>query len=132
MECFNNEYLKPEGTFQLKSISLHSENGDKRKTKINAVLEDNSREVELSSRGNGPIDAFVNGIKKHLGIPVDVSSYSEHSLTRGSNAKAVSYIGITTGNDNVIYGVGIDENVSYASIKAILSAVNRIKKGQTV
>lgn len=129
MECFNNEYLKPEGTFRLKSISLHSENGVKKETMIKAVLEDNAREIEISSRGNGPIDAFVNGIKEHIGIPVDVYSYSEHSLTHGSNAKAVSYIGITTGSDNIIYGVGIDENVSYASIKAILSAVNRIKKG---
>lgn len=129
MECFNNEYLKPEGTFHLKSISVHSENGVKRETIINAVMQDNDEEVSLSSRGNGPIDAFVNGVKEHLGIPIDVSSYSEHSLTRGSNAKAVSYIGITTGSNNVIYGVGIDENVSYASIKAILSAVNRIKKG---
>ena len=51
--------------------------------------------------------------------------YEEHALTRGADAEAVAYVGITDANGNVAFGVGIDDNISTASIKAVLSALNR-------
>jgi len=125
MECFEDEYLNQDATYQLRSLSVSSGNGSKNETVISAVISSDSRDFDIESPGNGPIDAFVKGMSKSLGVTVDVFSYMEHSLGRGSNAKAVSYIGITTNSDKSVYGVGIDENVSYASIKAVLSALNR-------
>lgn len=127
MECFKQEYFDDNNSYSLKSLSVHSDNGDKSETVVNAVITNGGDEYRISASGNGPISAFVNGIRETLDIQVDVSYYFEHALTQGSNAKAVSYIGLNTGADHIVYGVGIDENVSYASIRAILSAINRIK-----
>ena len=79
----------------------------------------------LTGSGNGPIDAFVKAL---AGTPLpkfDVVSYSEHSLGRGAEARAVSYIQIKTERGRALFGAGIDTNIELASIKAIVSALNR-------
>ena len=61
------------------------------------------------------------------GLPkIEVQSYSEHSLGKGAKAKAVSYIQIETESGLSLYGAGSDNNIEFASIKAIVSAVNRV------
>jgi 2-isopropylmalate synthase len=80
---------------------------------------------ELAGQGNGPIDAFVRALGS-TGLPsFDVASYSEHSLGQGAEARAVSYIQIATPKGPAFFGAGIDTNIELASIKAIVSAVNR-------
>ena len=79
----------------------------------------------LTGEGNGPIDAFVRSLGS-TGLPkFDVVSYSEHSLGAGAEAKAVSYIQIKVSKGSAYYGAGIDTNIELASIKAIVSALNR-------
>ena len=79
----------------------------------------------LAAEGNGPIDAFVRSLGP-TGLPkFEVLSYSEHSLGKGAEARAVSYIQIKTGRGRTLYGAGIDTNIELASIKAIVSALNR-------
>ena len=79
----------------------------------------------LSADGNGPIDAFVRALSATSLPKFEVQSYSEHSLGKGSEAKAVSYIQIKTARNVTLYGAGIDTNIELASIKAIVSALNR-------
>jgi 2-isopropylmalate synthase len=80
----------------------------------------------LAAEGNGPIDAFVHALDG-TGLPkIEVQSYSEHSLGKGAKAKAVSYIQIETDNGHTLYGAGTDTNIELASIKAIVSALNRV------
>ncbi len=80
---------------------------------------------QLAGRGNGPIDAFVHSLEI-LNLPkFEVLSYAEHSLGKGSEARAVSYIQIKTERGLTLYGAGIDTNIELASIKAIVSALNR-------
>ena len=79
----------------------------------------------LQGSGNGPIDAFVKALSSTPLPKFDVMSYSEHSLGTGAEARAASYIQIKTERSAGVYGVGIDTNIELASIKAIVSALNR-------
>jgi len=82
-------------------------------------------ELVLKGAGNGPIDAFVDALRS-TGLPrFDVLSYSEHSLGAGAGACAVSYMQIKMPTGRTFYGVGSDTNIELASIKAIVSALNR-------
>jgi 2-isopropylmalate synthase len=79
----------------------------------------------LSGSGNGPIDAFVRALAG-TGLPrFDIVNYSEHSLGAGAEAKAVSYIQVKMERGAAFFGAGIDTNIELASIKAIVSALNR-------
>jgi 2-isopropylmalate synthase len=79
----------------------------------------------LNGSGNGPIDAFVRALAATTLPKFEVLNYSEHSLGRGAEARAVSYIQIKTERGLTLYGAGIDTNIELASIKAIVSALNR-------
>ncbi|MFT3780398.1 MAG: 2-isopropylmalate synthase [Nibricoccus sp.] len=90
-----------------------------------ALVRITGRSNKLHAQGNGPIDAFVRALAD-AGLPrFEVLNYSEHSLGKGAQARAISYIQIRTDRGNTYYGAGIDTNIEYASIKAVVSAVNR-------
>ena len=79
----------------------------------------------VTGAGNGPIDAFVQSLRA-AGLPkFELLSYSEHSLGSGAEARAVSYIQIKTDRGATFFGAGIDTNIELASIKAVVSALNR-------
>jgi 2-isopropylmalate synthase len=80
---------------------------------------------QLSAEGNGPIDAFVRALGTTALPKFEVLSYAEHSLGKGAEARAVSYIQIKTERGHSLFGAGIDTNIELASIKAIVSALNR-------
>ena len=79
----------------------------------------------LDGSGNGPIAAFVSALAGTELPKFDVLSYSEHSLGSGAKARAVSYIQIKTERGQTFFGAGIDTNIELASIKAVVSALNR-------
>ena len=72
------------------------------------------------------MDAFCNGIKEHLSIDFKIVSYDEHSLDKGSSSRAVSYIHIEDEEGNSFFGAGINTNISTSSIKALISAINKM------
>ncbi len=80
---------------------------------------------KLAGEGNGPIDAFAHALEAAKLPKFEVLSYAEHSLGKGSEARAVSYIQIKTERNHTLFGAGIDTNIELASIKAIVSALNR-------
>ena len=82
-------------------------------------------ETVLHGAGNGPVDAFVTAIRTGLGLPIHVMNYHEHAIGAGEDAMAVSYIQLRVGNDRTIYGVGRDANIVTATLRALVSAVNR-------
>ncbi|MBO0804239.1 MAG: 2-isopropylmalate synthase [Nocardiopsaceae bacterium] len=82
-----------------------------------------AREVE--GAGNGPISAFCAALES-VGIEARVLDYAEHALTEGTDAQAASYVEVSTGGQ-VVWGVGIDTDTATASMRAILSAVNRAR-----
>nr|WP_199720568.1 2-isopropylmalate synthase [Stagnimonas aquatica] len=88
----------------------------------------NGEKHRLDGKGNGPIDAFVSALSELSGRKLSVADYQEHAVTAGSDAKAVSYIELKVGDGRPVFGVGIDGNIVTASLKAILSALNRVAR----
>ena len=78
--------------------------------------------------GNGPIAAFVHALCSDGAPAFSVETYREQSLSAGSEASALSYIQIKLADGRKVWGAGVDTNIELASIKAILSAVNRAAK----
>jgi 2-isopropylmalate synthase len=77
--------------------------------------------------GNGPVDAFVNGLGKCLGIDVRVLDYHEHAIGSGAQARAVAYLEVRVNDSQTLFGVGLDADITTASLQAVLSAVQRAK-----
>ena len=84
--------------------------------------------VTLEGEGNGPIDAFVDALKKAFGVEFSFIDYHEHAVGRGANATAASYVEIHDASGRVLHGVGIDPSIVMASLKATLSAVMRLMR----
>ncbi len=82
----------------------------------------------IEGEGNGPIDAFVDALKKAFGVEFSFIDYSEHAVGRGANATAASYVEIHDGDDRGLHGVGMDPNIVMASLKATLNAVLRLMR----
>jgi len=83
--------------------------------------------VELSGVGDGPLDAFFGALAS-IGIDARLLDYVEHTLSQGSGAQAASYWECAV-DGQVLWGVGIDTSIVRASIKAVVSAVNRAHRG---
>ena len=80
----------------------------------------------VSGRGNGLISSVVATLKDGFGVEIDITDYSEHAMGSGSNARAAAYVECRTGDGRTIWGVGIDEDVATASVRAVLSAANAV------
>ena len=124
-EIFQDEYLpnpqKPWGRFSLNSVTQDSAvDGD---TTLNAIIKDLGNEVSLRGVGNGPIAAFVEALASH-GVRVRVLDYQEHAMSAGGDAQAAAFLECQV-DDKILWGVGIDPSIVTASLKAIISAVNR-------
>jgi 2-isopropylmalate synthase len=124
-EIFEDEYLPTEsapwGRFRLKGLSQKSEmNQD---VQLTVQITDRGEPVELQGHGNGPIAAFCN-ILNNYGVDVRVLDFHEHALSSGGDASAAAYLECAIGGD-VFWGVGIDPNTTTASLKAVVSAINR-------
>ena len=126
-QIFEDEYLptanddKKWGRFRLKGLSQTSVLDEDVQLSISIL--DRGQLVELSGQGNGPIAAFCN-ILQAYGVDVRVLDYYEHALSAGGDASAAAYLECAIG-DEVFWGVGIDPNTTTASLKAVVSAINR-------
>ncbi|ODV93786.1 hypothetical protein PACTADRAFT_77290 [Pachysolen tannophilus NRRL Y-2460] len=104
---------------------------DKNVRNLTAEVSINGKIEKLTGSGNGPISTFVNAISKRLNTYLNVVNYHEHSLGQGSDTKAVTYIELSNNDNDVLWGIGIDEDVSTAAMNSILAAVNvLIKEGK--
>ena len=81
--------------------------------------------------GNGPIDAFVDALKTTYGVEFSFLDYHEHAVGRGANATAACYVQLQDEKGRIVHGVGIDPNIVMASLKAVLSGMQRVMAGQT-
>jgi 2-isopropylmalate synthase len=132
-DIFTDEYLpapadKPElkwGRFELKRMRTASEMDGA--VQLDVVLRNGDTEVSCTGNGNGPISAFIN-VLDQLGVSVRVLDYVEHTLSSGSDAQAAAYMELEVGG-KTIWGVGIDGDIATASLKAVISGVNRALRG---
>lgn len=114
------EGLEPWGRFELGRTSVTA---DEDGARLQAELVDNGATRVLSASGNGPVDAFVQGLKG-IGYPMKILDYSEHAMGAGRTASAAAYIEAQVDGE-VVWGVGIDPSIARASYKALISALNR-------
>jgi 2-isopropylmalate synthase len=91
---------------------------------ITAQVQMSGRAFGVRGIGNGPIDAFVQGLSHVTGQPVRVLDYHEHAISSGANARAVAYLELRVG-EQTLFGVGMDSNIVSASLKAVVSGVQR-------
>jgi 2-isopropylmalate synthase len=127
-DAFQREYLTRELPLKLNSVHTSSAAGEKDRLEVNVYVDG---EIQtLQGTGNGPIAAFVdalNGIERPDragGFDVRVLDYAEHALSSGGDAIAAAYVECAVG-DEILWGVGLDANIVTASLKAVISAVNR-------
>jgi 2-isopropylmalate synthase len=124
-DSFASEYLTAQTPLSLVRSRITSAVDDS-DTEVSAVVRIEDDEHELVGRGNGPIAAFVDALAE-VGFDVRVLDYTEHALTAGDDARAASYVECGIG-DRIYWGVGVDSSIVTASLRAVVSAVNRANR----
>lgn len=126
-DIFTDEYLPAAnaeqkwGRFELRKIATNSDMDGV--VELDVVLRDGNGEVTKHGTGNGPISAFID-VLSQLGVSTRLLDYVEHTLSAGGDAQAASYIELEV-SGQTLWGVGIDGDIATASLKALISAVNR-------
>jgi 2-isopropylmalate synthase len=119
---FWKEYVERNSPWQLKSFETISKDGV---VKCRVKLLRDGTPLEFSGEGNGPLAALVHGFSQVGVSRFEIANYSEHALSSGEEAAAISYIQIKTADDKIRWGAGVDTNIELASVRAVLSALNR-------
>jgi 2-isopropylmalate synthase len=126
-EIFQDEYLPAKveelkwGRFELRRMRSESEMDGI--VKIDIVLRDGDGELTAVGQGNGPVSAFIDVLAQQ-GVAIRLLDYIEHTMSTGSDANAAAYVELDVAG-KVLWGIGIDGDIAVASLKAIISAVNR-------
>lgn len=126
-DIFRREYLEISYPYNLKQYKLYEDNDSSGNAQVHfeGTLRFKHEDHPISASGNGPISAFFHAIKSVGITDYQFVTYREHAVSSGADSKAVSYIQLTAPKGNSIFGVGIDNNISFASIKGIICAINR-------
>jgi 2-isopropylmalate synthase len=123
--AFEATYLKREQPLALAHHPTVTTAGESGETTIEALLRISGAERLAKGTGNGPIAAFVDALRRDAGIQVAVLDYHEHAIGGGADASAVAYVEVKVGDGRSRWGVGIHGNIVTASLRAVVSAVNR-------
>jgi 2-isopropylmalate synthase len=127
-ELFHAEYLDRDAPLALNSVHTSSAAGERDVLEVGVYV--NGERRTLRGTGDGPIDAFVTALAE-IGHEVLVLDYAEHAMSAGADATAAAYVECSIGG-GVYWGVGIDPNIVTASLRAVVSAVNRAASSQTI
>jgi 2-isopropylmalate synthase len=122
-EVFTDTYIPGDSGATL--ISSEVTTGGSRTTVVAQLLV-NGKHMTVKGEGNGPIDAFVSGLRSELGVDLEVRDYREHALTSGSGASAVAYVEAESPDGKTWWGVGMASSILDASLHAVVSAANRV------
>ncbi len=122
-DVFSQEYLEPITPLERIRQRVDAAEEDGGEDQISAIVKVDGVEKEIVGAGNGPLAAFVHAIST-VGYDVRVLDYSEHALTAGDDANAVSYVEAEVDGE-IVWGVGIAPSITTASLRAVVSAVNR-------
>jgi len=124
-DLFWKEYVErdaPWTTWKFKTFASSNQNGI---VTCMVELDEKTTLRRFSGRGNGPLAALVHGFGT-IGVHFEITNYSEHALSSGETAAAISYIQIKTADGKTRWGAGVDTNIELASVRAVLSALNRL------
>ena len=124
---FEEEFLQ-KGKFSLHKFKSKKISKDENTEFIEATIDYNGEKIKISSKGNGPISAFVNAMRDHFNLTFMLNDFGQNTRSSGSSAEAAAYIEIKVPDEKgrSVFGVGIDTSITLAPIKAVISAINRI------
>lgn len=134
-DIFAGEYLDRTTPIDIVSLTVDDGQGEGKESKVTAQIEFTSQDANgnhstqaktIQGRGNGPVAAYCNALEQ-LGIDVEVQEYSQHARTSGDDAEAAAYV-LAEVDGQRVWGVGIAGSITYASLKAVTSAVNRARR----
>ncbi|MBF7731157.1 2-isopropylmalate synthase [Pseudomonas sp. N040] len=117
-QLLHSEYLQATAPYALKGHRLQEENGT---SAVDVEISNAGETQHWRGIGKGPLEALVAG----LPLGVEIMDFHEHAISSGTNAKAAAYIELRVNGGRALYGVGIDENLTTASFRALFSALNR-------
>ena len=121
---FQEKYVNISTPFEL--VDMDFDDTDQGEVEATLTISNNGTTKTVKSTGNGRLDAVCNAFKNEYGISFDNLTYTEHDLDSGSKSRAVSYVGLTLGTQNTFWGIGIHNDIITSSIRAFVSAVNRM------
>ena len=133
LALFEREFLNISEPYALSRAKFYEEavaGSSANITHFSGVLSMRGQFVQLESRGNGPIDAFFGALGQAGIEGYSFITYSEHAISHGADSQAVAYIQLRAPGGRRIYGVGTEHNINFASVKGILSAINRFENGK--
>ena len=122
---FEAEYLREDGPYELVEHWSVPDTHASERRKLTAAIRRHGEELTIVGRGNGPIAAFVDALEAGCGVKIAVKDYHEHALGRGADATAMAYVEVASESGDVLFGAGRHPNITNASLRAILCAVNR-------
>jgi 2-isopropylmalate synthase len=126
---FEHCYIDLHAPFDLHSFHVSKRHSDKLERRsfaeVEAIVEVEGEERQIRSSGNGPLDAFSNALKAQITGDWTLCNYHEHAINTGSHAKAIAYIEVEHTDGKRYWGAGIDTDIIIASVKALLSSLNR-------
>ena len=125
-ECFEREYLDEQGP--LTFIDYRTWPEEDGVHGLEATISDDGARKKIEGRGNGPVDAYVGALVKVVGEDFKILNYQEHSIGRGAGATAIAYVEMSGPNGLSLFGVGMNKSIVTASLRAITSAVNRLRQ----
>ena len=120
-QMFWREYIERTSPWKIGTFKTNSDNG---KVHCDATVFREQSQMRLVGQGNGPLAALVHGFATN-GIRFEIADYAEHALSSGEEAAAIAYIQIKHADGKTRWGAGVDTNIELASVKAVLSALNR-------
>ncbi|MEM7340020.1 MAG: 2-isopropylmalate synthase [Actinomycetota bacterium] len=123
-DVFRSHYLTPSKPYELVSFSTTHNAAGADRTVVEASVRADGEEITLSGEGGGAIEAFVEAMRTERGIDLRVLDYHEHAIGAGADAKAVSYMELMV-DGRELWGVGIHSDIATASLRAVISGVNR-------
>ena len=125
-QAFQETYLLGNGRFSLLDYDSTSPRRPGQDRAFVGRVRVDGQERSISGRGNGLISSVLSALRDECGLELDVVDYHEHALGRGNEAQAACYLECQTPEGRTVWGVGIDGDVSTASVKAVLGAANQL------
>lgn len=124
-EVFQEEYLASHDPYHFVEHRSIPDTHASELRALSATITEHGQARTIHGKGNGPIDAFIDALRQQCGEDIEVVDYHEHAAGAGANATAVAYVELRTPGRESLFGVGIHANIVTASLRAVLSAVNR-------
>lgn len=129
LNIFMEEYItQKNGAFALVDFKTGKAGGDQET--ITATCRHKGKEVNFTATGNGPVSAFIEGMRKQFGLSFRLKDFGQHTRDATSRAESAAYVELMVGEGNKqrsVFGMGLDTSITLAPIKAVISAINRIE-----